>query len=166
MLKNFFIFCLLGAALSAHADWNTVEQDELEKPESEFKVPEFDLKRLIQLELNKTSSMQFGIDPQTIEVTSDWLVRYVVVASSPSGARNISYEGIRCQTAEVKTYARYNDGKWLPVAKPVWYPLQAMPSKHALQFAKQAACDGKGPVRTTNQIIYQLKTGNPVYWGS
>ena len=41
------------------------------------------------------------------------MVRYVVVATSDSGAVNAIYEGIRCDTGRFKVYARHNGGQRL-----------------------------------------------------
>ena len=51
-------------------------------------------------------------------------MRYVVVATSTSGAVNAIYEGIRCNTGEVKVYARHNpDSGWKPARAAEWRPL-------------------------------------------
>ena len=71
--------------------------------------PAFNVDRLIRFEVSPDSPLMYGIDPQTLSISpSDRVVRYVVVVRSPSGGRNVFYEGIRCPTAEMKTYARYN----------------------------------------------------------
>ena len=36
---------------------------------------------------------------------ADGVVRYTLVVRSPLGAESITYEGIRCETGEVRTYA-------------------------------------------------------------
>jgi len=102
-------------------------------------------------------SVKLGIDPETLRVTSDGIVRYVVVARSPGGTVNASYEGIRCLTAEVKVYARYSSSKvWAPVGTPEWTPLRNnQPSQHALAFARQGACEGRSAVTSTPQSIVQ-----------
>ncbi|OYY86142.1 MAG: hypothetical protein B7Y42_15755, partial [Polaromonas sp. 28-63-22] len=63
---------------------------------------------------------------------------------------------------EFKTYARYvGDGPWKPVADPQWRSVFGnMPSKHALQFARTAACDGAAPATTVNGVIARLKNPN------
>ena len=44
-------------------------------------------------------SLKFGVDPATIVITGDGVVRYVVVASNQEGgAINAFYEGVRCST--------------------------------------------------------------------
>jgi CNP1-like family len=65
-------------------------------------APLFDLNRLVKVEVSAQSALQWGIDTQTIQVSkSDSVVRYVIVARSPSGVVNAMYEGLRCNKAEV-----------------------------------------------------------------
>jgi hypothetical protein len=59
------------------------------------------------------SSMTFAIDAKSVSVGDDQIVRFSSVITSNSGVANISYEGIRCKTAERKLYATGRpDGSW------------------------------------------------------
>lgn len=123
--------------------------------------PDFDAARVIPLEMPRHMSVRLGVDPGTLRITSDGIVRYVMVAQSPSGTVNATYEGIRCLTAEVKVYARYTSSKvWSMISKPEWKPLRDnQPSPHALAFARQGACDGRSTAMSTPQaIVDKLKT--------
>ncbi|MEO7380284.1 MAG: CNP1-like family protein, partial [Paracoccaceae bacterium] len=105
-------------------------------------------------------SLKLGVDPDTLRVTDDGIVRYVVVATSPSGNVNASYEGIRCQTGQVKVYARHGaTGSWRAIEDPQWKPLRDnQPSLHALAIAHQGVCDGRAPSsRSASAIIANLK---------
>ena len=48
---------------------------------------------------------QYLIDVETLQVGEDDVVRYSLVIRSPKGSDNAFFEGIRCSTHEVKTYA-------------------------------------------------------------
>ncbi len=123
--------------------------------------PAFNQERLIPLEMPAYVSLRLGIDPASLSISSDGVVRYVVVASSASGALNAMYEGIRCATWEVKTYARYStSGQWAAVQEPKWVPLNGLPSKHALALARQGACENGGstPARSVTAIVTELKS--------
>ncbi len=105
--------------------------------------------------------MRVGIDPDTISIGTDGVVRYVVVArATSSGLVNAFYEGLRCDTAEVITYARtVGDAPWTAVAQPAWASLAAnRPSRHALQFARQAACEGFTRRLTVREMVQALKS--------
>ena len=149
---------LLGLSISA---WAQGVDEEAEWKESEVPAPPaFDTGRLVGFDVSSVSSLVYGVDPATIRITpSDGVVRYVVVASSASGARNVMYEGIRCATGEFITYARYTaEGSWSLVSNPQWRSMFGnMPSKHALRLAKAGACDNAAPVTSAKEMVARLK---------
>ena len=122
--------------------------------------PAYDMSKLLTFEVTRSSPLLYGIDPATVSISnSDGIVRYVVVATTPSGAKNVIYEGLRCATGEVKTYARGNpDGTWMPVANSQWksaYDI-SLP-RHSLRFAKVAACQQAAPVSSVRELVRKLK---------
>src|SRR5438477_3451709 len=60
---------------------------------------------LVAFYVGPTATMKFAIDLNSLSAGSDGVVRYTLVSTSDGGAQNVSYEGIRCQTAEKKLYA-------------------------------------------------------------
>ena len=122
-------------------------------------APKFEVKRLIGFEVNVNSTMRWGVDPDTLVVTPDGIVRYVVVAQSPTGALNAMYEGVRCATGEYKTYARFNrDSGWNPVGNPEWKSMaEIQPSRHTLSLAKQGLCTGSAPAGSVREMVRELK---------
>ena len=155
--KSLALACLLGLSLTAWAqrdvellDWKEVE---VAPP------PTFDASKLLDLEMSVNSSLQFGVDPASLSISSDGVVRYVIVASNASGARNVFYEGIRCATGEYKTYARYTpEGRWVKAENAEWRSMFGnMPSKHALQFARAGACNNAAPTLSVGEIVRHLK---------
>ena len=120
--------------------------------------PVFSLDKLLPLAMPPYVSLQFGIDPATLTLTADGVVRYVVVARNASGSANAMYEGIRCTTGEVKTYARTNSlGAWAALPSPQWRVMNDnQPSKHALAFARQGACDAHTPANSVGDIVKAL----------
>nr|WP_315465340.1 CNP1-like family protein [uncultured Rhodoferax sp.] len=123
-------------------------------------APTFSTSKLLPLEMPNFVTVKVGIDPDTINVGSDGIVRYVAVMTNTTGTSNAVYEGIRCLTGEVKTYARAGtSGTWSPVSNPVWRDLQEnMGSQHARIFARQAACYAR-VVANKSDIIKALQTG-------
>lgn len=145
-----------GGLARAQVYANDAEWKESEVPPP----PAFDVKKLVTFEVPRISSLVYGVDPASISIsTSDSLVRYVMVAISPTGARNVMYEALRCSTGEFKTYARYSsDGKWSPVTDPQWRSVfGSMASKHPLWFAKAGACDAASPVGSISELLTKLK---------
>jgi hypothetical protein len=122
-------------------------------------APKFDTKGLVGFDVNINSTMRWGVDPASLAITPDGIVRYVAVAQSPSGVMNAMYEGIRCATGEYKTYARFNrDSGWSAVGAPSWKSMvEIQPSRHALALAKQGVCTGSAPASSPGDIVRSLK---------
>ncbi|CAN5545137.1 hypothetical protein BH10PSE16_BH10PSE16_05860 [soil metagenome] len=152
--------CGLLLSLSS-AVWAQFAVEEPEWIESDVPPPPaFDIGKLITFEVSRNSSLVYGVDPASISITkSDSLVRYVMVASSVSGTRNVMYEGIRCSTGEFKTYARYSpEGHWTMVSNPEWRTMFGnMPSRHALRFAQAGGCDNAAVPLSVNAVVRRLK---------
>jgi hypothetical protein len=158
---------LLALSLALSASMAAIAQTTEDDPDwTESAVPAapaFDTSRLLTFSGAVSSSLVYGIDPASISFSrSDGLVRYVLVATSASGARNVMYEAIRCSTGEFKTYARYSpDGRWTNVSNPEWRSVFGnMPSKHALYLAKAAVCDGSAPATSVDVVVRRLKNSN------
>jgi hypothetical protein len=117
--------------------------------------PAFELSRLVPFDVSVNSQMKWGIDPQAMVIGTDSVVRYVVVAQSPSGVMNAMYEGIRCASGEYKTYARYNkDSGWNAVAQPQWQPFLGT---HAHRLARQGVCTGAAPAQNLREIVQTMR---------
>ena len=64
---------------------------------------------LLAFNVSQNTPLIFSIDKTSISVGTDGVVRYTVVVTSPAGARNVNYEGIRCDNYEWRLYASIND---------------------------------------------------------
>jgi hypothetical protein len=113
---------------------------------------------LLPIEVPGTS-LRFGVDPDSITLDRDGVVRYVMVATSGSGAVNANYEGIRCATGEFKVYARHGAGGGWTIAKDArWQTLSQQPAaRHTMEIARTGACVGQAPNRSPTQIVRDLK---------
>jgi CNP1-like family len=121
--------------------------------------PAFAKDQVIALDMPPFVSLKVGVDPSTIVVGDDGVVRYVIVMTNATGSVNAVYEGIRCITDEVKTYARWtSSGTWSLVSDPQWKALNDnMPSQHAKAFARQGGCQSR-LATSKNEILRALKS--------
>ena len=160
MFRSLVVAGMLGLSLTAWAQFNP---DSMDWKEGEVPLPPaFDVGKLLVFDVSTGSSLVYGVDPATLRIGNDGIVRYVMVATSRTGARNVMYEGIRCSSGEFKTYARYSaEGVWRPVDKPEWRSMFGnMPSRHAVQLARTAACSNSAPTSSVEEIVRRLKTFN------
>jgi hypothetical protein len=148
-----FAAAAAGQLIDIDPDW---KETEVPPP------PAFRTDRLIRLEMPRYLATQFGVDPQTLQVTPDGLVRYVIVARAPGGTSHAMYEGLRCQTGEVKTYARYgSNASWSLVRDPQWRALSSnQASAHSLALARQGACDGRAAAAANAATIIRNLTAS------
>lgn len=122
------------------------------------------LTRLVPFEVSIDSDLRWGIDPSSIHISNDGLVRYVVVARSQSGVINAFYETINCNKAEYKIHARHSGkGGWAIVERQNWRSLhdKTPPSKHALMLAKQGACTGNATAQNATLMMHAIKNTGP-----
>lgn len=143
-------FCASAQLVSPPPDWK-----ELDAPPP----PALKQQGLIPVDI-QGSTLRFGVDPASVTLGEDGIVRYVVVATGAEGAVNAMYEGVRCQTAEVKTYARHTPGSgWTPVAGTDWRPLHGPPaSRHSLVIARTGVCLGHSANRSVATIVRDLRS--------
>ena len=138
------LIALLGLGNGAFAQSaETLEIDPRDEPVPP--PPLFSKDKLLALDMPRFMSLKFGIDPASISISPARTVRYVMVATSATGASNVMYEGLRCESGEFITYARQlPNGEWTVLQAPLWRPLTDInTARHALAFARQGACEGR-----------------------
>lgn len=91
--------------------------------ELQVEPPEFPREdRLLEFPVDAPATpFRYLIDEKSVRLDEDRVIRYSIVISARSGARNVMYEGIRCATQEYKTYAYGDpDNRFVPAQKPMW----------------------------------------------
>lgn len=155
--------CLLVLTCLSTATLATADDDEAQWQEKATEAPKtFSIDKLQTFTVSQNSSLTYGIDPETLTVGEDWVVRYVMVARSTSGALNVLYEGIRCQSAEVKTYARWDNNRsaWNSPASAEWKALAfSGATRPAMILAMEGLCNGKSVNGNPRKMLATLKTG-------
>ncbi len=165
-LASWLAIGVLSAAAATAQQQNNNAPDEPEWVESDVPAaPAFDMNKLADVTVDAQGALRYGIDPATLQIGKDGVVRYVMVARSSSGAMTAMYEGVRCNTGEYKLYARYNVDKWTPVEKPEWKSLwESSRIRHPLAFARQGGCDSRAAPTSTRDIVRRLRSpGEVVY---
>jgi CNP1-like family len=115
---------------------------------------------LLPFEVSGNTPLQFAIDRNSLSVGSDGVVRYTVVVTSPAGARNVNYEGIRCDTYEWRLYAGLNadhDG-WDRTVANEFTRIEngALNAYHAALY-QDYMCANKMPTGKAAQILENIR---------
>lgn len=96
----------------AKTDWER-EEDARNFKEAEVAMPALPGQELLEFKVSAGTTFRFFIDPKSVAITPEGIVRYTLVARSPSGVDNVSYEGMRCgETGMVRVYGFARDGRW------------------------------------------------------
>lgn len=105
-----------GQAPAEKSDWELRQEEKLFK-EAEVRLPPyFNEADLVEFTVSRTTSFRFFVDKASIAIGPDLVVRYTLVARSPQGAENVTYEGIRCKAGSYKVYAFGQSSRsWRPV---------------------------------------------------
>ncbi|KVU43937.1 hypothetical protein WK66_17950 [Burkholderia ubonensis] len=115
---------------------------------------------LLSFNVSQNTPLKFFVDAKSLAVGTDGIVRYTVVVTSPAGARNVNYEGIRCDTYEWRQYAGLNsdhDG-WDRTVENDWRRIEngELNAYHAALY-QDYFCANKMPQGTTQSILENIK---------
>ena len=119
---------------------------------------------LIQFVAGATRSFTYFVDRASISVPQRGVVRYTLVARSASGAVNISYEVIRCDTYERKTYAfGREDDTWSQARYSQWLQIGLGQDTPQLALASDFFCPSP-PLTSPGQVVDALtRTAQPSF---
>lgn len=154
---------LLCLPVAAHAAWVDFEGEfEEEKPwvEVAAQLPPYPkAENLIPFDVSAATRNRFFVDAASISVGSDGVVRYTVVVEAAGGAKNVSYEGLRCASGERRLYAYgHPDGNWSKARNAGWEPVKfrSLLSYHKALFEDHFCPDGIS-VRDAEQAVQSLR---------
>ncbi|MDA0276364.1 MAG: CNP1-like family protein [Proteobacteria bacterium] len=145
------------------SDWE-MEQEKLIVREGEVKLPpRFREENLLEFEIGRTVSFRFFIDRASLDVGTDGVVRYTLVARSPQGAENLSYEGIHCKTGRTKAYAfGQASGGWRAV-KQEWMDVEKLWTR---VLRTEYFCPKHRVIRSAAEGVYALQRGGHLERGN
>jgi hypothetical protein len=119
---------------------------------------------LMEFYVGPTATQTFYVDAKSVSVGTDGVVRYTLVSKSRSGAVNVSYEGIRCATAEKKAYAYGGeDGKWTMARESGWGPItELIANRQHAALVKDYFCDSGIVSGDAKDIVKRMKAKRPL----
>ena len=123
---------------------------------------------MVPFDVSGATSYRFAIDSRSLSIGSDGVFRYTLVATSPSGVRNVTYEGIKCDTNQKKTYAiGRSDGTWVRARNAAWTSIEDVAGnrQHAA-LEKEYFCPESYAARNTKDVFYRMNQHLPSSEGS
>lgn len=158
------LFCalLLAACGSTRSPQNedTLEQSKLS--EREVALPAFPKQEnLIEFYAGELTSNLFYIDPLSLSVDKEGIVRYTMVVKTSGGATNISFEGIRCETRQFRLFAiGRSDGTWTRARSGEWREIEnKVVNRHHVALNRDYLCRGGSMIADAAEGIKALRRG-------
>jgi hypothetical protein len=111
--------------------------------------------------VSAASENEFFIDLATLTVDVDGVVRYVLLVTTPEGGRNVTFEGMRCETRGHRIYASgRRDGTWSKARSDAWSRIREVYAnrQHAVLFLDYF-CPGGSIVRDAAEAKAALRNG-------
>lgn len=147
-----------GAALADPED--DYETKQWQEVEVEFPAAPKD-ESLQSFYVSAASDNKAFVDLASLSVGRDGVVRYVLVILTPSGGRNVTFEGIRCETRERRIYASGRlDGAWSKSRNGDWARIQDVyANRHHAALYLDYFCPGGIIVRDAAEAKDALRRG-------
>lgn len=116
---------------------------------------------LLHFYVSAATDNLFFVDADSLSVGSDGVVRFVLLVQTAGGARNLSFEGMRCETHERRMYASGRlDGSWSKSRKNEWEPIrEAVVNRHYAALFFDYFCPGGVIVRSVAEAVGALRGG-------
>lgn len=120
--------------------------------------------KLIPFEVSVANANRFFVDPASISVGKDGIVRFTVVIEASGGARTVNYEGLRCETRERRLYAfGQADGQWAESQGSTWIPVHKqqhrMHNGYPAVLFDEYFCVDRLPVASAEAAVDALRRG-------
>jgi hypothetical protein len=128
--RRVVVLAVLLAAQPAAAQWKEwdYDLDQEKKPWSELQaqLPAYPKpENLLRFDMGSNTANRYFVDAASLSVGEDDVVRYALVIRSGGGATNVSFEGIRCKSREVRVYAFGHPGEqWSRARNSAWRPIE------------------------------------------
>ena len=100
------------------------------------------------------------VDPASLLVGDDRVVRYTVVMVSRNGVRNITYEGLHCGERTFRRMAYGVDGKWHAINNPAWQRISGVGINQYRKLLYEVYfCNTANRYQTADELERKLRSG-------
>ena len=141
---------------------NEGEAEQAKLPERELPLPAFPKQEnLLEFSVSELTSNHFYIDPLSLSVDPEGIVRYTMVVKTVGGATNISYEAIRCDARQLRLFATgRSDGTWSRAHISEWREIEnKLVNRHHAALSHDYFCPGGRPLVDAAEGVNALRRG-------
>jgi hypothetical protein len=155
------ILLLVAAAAQSQSRFEE-DFDDKDKPWQEVAIqlpPAPQAENLLPFYVSATTSYSFAIDSNSLTIGPDGVIRYTLLAISDAGVKNVSYEGIRCESYERKLYAfGQPDGTWSRSRRDQWERISTYATnRQQAALAKDYFCLEKTVAGKVDEMIERIR---------
>ena len=155
----------LTPAMSQWKEWDyDLDQEKKSWEELRVQIPPYPRpENLLKFDAGSNTANTFFVDSASVSVGEDGVVRYTLMVKTGGGATNVSFEGIRCDTRELKIYAvGRTNGEWSRARDTRWREImfREINNQHLTLF-REHFCPTPRTMATLPQILQTLKYGPP-----
>jgi hypothetical protein len=164
-MKTFIVLAVLLLPAASFAAVFGNDDEEKQWTEIEVQLPDYPQKEnLIPFRVGAIDDTQYLIDGTTLSVGSDGVLRYTLVVISSAGAENVSYEGMRCATAERRFYAfGRSDKTWSKARSNPWVKIQGSSNNHHVELYSNYFCTvGAASITSADDARRVLRSGGQI----
>jgi hypothetical protein len=115
---------------------------------------------LLPFEVSGNTPLVYAIDPDSLTLGKDAVLRYAIVITSPAGARNVFYEGIRCDGFIWRRYAAADENgtSWDRQAQTDWARIERneLNAYHAALYGDYF-CSSRSPAGSVKTILGNMR---------
>jgi len=122
---------------------------------------------LIEFAVSDRNDNRFFIEEASLEVNPDRDIQYSLVVEAPGGARTVTREAIRCQSAEYRILAiGRRDRSWSEIAEPTWRRIEDTGlNRQRAALALEYFCEGPASVIDRDEALWNLRNPNQLRLG-
>lgn len=144
---------------NAEYDFNIADRPSTPWVESDSKLPPFPSGRLEELPLFQTATRALLIDPPSIQVGQDGVVRLTYVLQYAAGGRNVFNEGFQCQEELYRTYGLAGaEDRFTVPKRSAW---RRVPEREFRRFVYDFVCTDTGDPRSARDIRWDMSNRIP-----
>ncbi len=155
---------IVPLAFAQWKDWDyELDQEKKSWAELQTQLPQYPKpENLLKFEAGANTANAFFVDAASVSVGDDGVVRYTLMVKTGGGATNVSFEGIRCDTQELKVYAFGRpSSEWSRARDTSWRRIEFRDiNNHHLTLFREHFCPTRKTIAPVKQILQTLKYGS------
>ncbi|MEZ5543165.1 MAG: CNP1-like family protein [Pseudomonadota bacterium] len=119
--------------------------------------------RLLELDIDTGANpFRYYLDPASLSVGKDRVVRFTSVIVSPSGVWNVTYEGLHCGENAQRRFAYGADGNWHVLPETDWERIRGEGTqRYRKVLYDRYMCPATEPPQAPEQILRRLRSARP-----